>query len=284
MNDKIRQIFESFGEVVVNRKSLSGGDINQALKITTHTGNYFLKLNKATAYPGMFAAEARGLQELQKHFPQLVPDVIRQGQLEDTQFLVLAWIEEGKPGKHFWINFGEALANLHRVSRPAFGSHPGNYIGSLAQKNEDHPSWDSFYAHCRIMPLVKKLYNSSAISGSDLKQAENLIKLLPGIFPAEPPALLHGDLWSGNFMVAGNGDACIYDPAVYYGHREMDIGMSLLFGGFDKEFYEAYNQMYPLEKGWRERVRYTQLYPLLVHAVLFGGHYVASAMQLLKGR
>ena len=101
-------------------------------------------------------------------------------------------------------------------------------------------------------------------------------------FPIEPPALLHGDLWSGNFLISSNGQAAIYDPAVYYGHREMDIGMTKLFGGFDQRFYDAYNATYPLEKDWEKRLQVTQLYPLLVHAVLFGGHYISQVREIIK--
>jgi len=102
------------------------------------------------------------------------------------------------------------------------------------------------------------------------------------LFPEEPPALLHGDLWSGNFKITTEGEATIFDPAVYYGHREMDIGMTLLFGGFDQRFYEAYHEIYPLEKDWKQRIPLTQLYPLLVHALLFGGHYVESVRRIMK--
>jgi len=132
------------------------------------------------------------------------------------------------------------------------------------------------------MRLVMQLFNSNAFSKKDVTAAEKLCEKLNEVLPLEPPALLHGDLWSGNFMVTANGYAAIFDPAVYYGHREMDIGMTKLFGGFDQPFYDAYEEVYPLEKGWKQRLQLAQLYPILVHAILFGGHYIDKAKTILK--
>ena len=132
------------------------------------------------------------------------------------------------------------------------------------------------------MPLVQKLFDGNIFSKKEAEIALHACDKLGELFPAEPPALLHGDLWSGNFMVTQTGVAAIFDPAVYCGHREMDLGMTKLFGGFDQRFYNAYNATYPLEAGWQQRLQLTQLYPLLVHALLFGGHYVASAKEILS--
>ena len=132
------------------------------------------------------------------------------------------------------------------------------------------------------MPLVKLLVDAALFSAEDLQQAGTFCTAAGNLFPQEPPALLHGDLWAGNFMISKTGEAAIYDPAVYYGHREMDIGVTALFGGFSQAFYDGYNEVYPLQQDWRQRLPLTQLYPLLVHAVLFGGHYVDSARAILK--
>jgi len=171
---------------------------------------------------------------------------------------------------------------MHLQQQPYFGWQYNNYIGSLLQKNLIQNRWASVYIECMIKPLVKRLVDSSAFNKSDFTAAEIFYIKAKEIFPTEPPSLLHGDLWSGNFMVAQNGTAAIFDPAVYCGHREMDIGMSKLFGGFDAGFYDAYNEVYPLEKNWWQRLPFTQLYPLLVHAILFGGHYVQSARNILN--
>jgi fructosamine-3-kinase len=130
------------------------------------------------------------------------------------------------------------------------------------------------------------LFDEGSVSKNDVQNADKLCIKFKDIFPVEPPSLLHGDLWSGNFTVAKNkaGDAvpAIFDPAVYYGHREMDIGMTLLFGGFTHQFYEVYQNIFPLQPGWRERVLLTQLYPLLVHAILFGGSYISQCTTIIK--
>jgi fructosamine-3-kinase len=126
------------------------------------------------------------------------------------------------------------------------------------------------------------LFERGHCSKTDLAAADKFCGQLTTIFPAEPPSLLHGDLWAGNYLIHSAGYAAIYDPAVYFGHREMDIGMTRLFGGFDQRFYAAYDRCYPLEKGWQTRLSVSQLYPILVHAVLFGGHYVSSAMSIIR--
>jgi fructosamine-3-kinase len=139
-----------------------------------------------------------------------------------------------------------------------------------------------FYAFNRLLPLIRLAYDQQIVEKSMVQQVEALCKQLPQLFPVEPPALLHGDLWSGNFMVGSNGRACVYDPAVYYGHREMDLAMTRLFGGFDTRFYYAYQAVYPLQPEWQQRIGICQLYPLLVHLVLFGGNYYGSIKEILQ--
>jgi fructosamine-3-kinase len=173
-----------------------------------------------------------------------------------------------------WEKLGRGLASIHQEQHINFGWESDNYIGSLVQVNTTYSDWHSFYTECRIMPLVKQLVDKGFFSDNDLNCALEWCSKLKDLFPAEPPSLLHGDLWSGNYMITAQADVAIFDPAVYYGHREMDLGMTLLFGGFDQRFYTAYNEAYPLQPGWQQRIAATQLYPLLVHAVLFGGHYV----------
>lgn len=258
-----------------------GGDINEAYCIFSKEKKYFLKLNNASAYPKMFEKETDGLHNLKKYFSGKVPDVIDSGAYENKQYLLLEWVEQISPQKDFWKNFGNALALMHNKPQQFFGWHTDNYIGSLQQINIPKTDWQSFYAEMRIMPMIKTLYNNSVISVADVKSTEHLCKELINIFPQEPPSFLHGDLWSGNFMVAANGYASVYDPAVYCGHREMDIGMTKLFGGFDQVFYDAYNETYPLQKNWKSRLNYTQLFPLLVHAILFGGHYINSVKTII---
>ncbi len=152
----------------------------------------------------------------------------------------------------------------------------------MQQINTLHNEWHSFYRECRIMPLVKKLFDAGNYTKADINYANSFCNNIKSIFPSEPPALLHGDLWGGNYLITSTGYAAIFDPAIYFGHREMDIGMTKLFGGFDARFYRAYDEVYPLAKGWEKRLAVTQLYPLLVHAVLFGGHYVSKTKEIIR--
>jgi fructosamine-3-kinase len=278
----LQKIITACGLDTATWTSVSGGDINRAFCISAKGENYFLKINSATLYKNMFEKEARGLEELRRHFSLKVPEVIRTGAVDNDQYILMEWIDRTAPSANFWQEFGTALALLHKKEQDYFGFEEDNFIGSLEQPNARRKSWPDFYSSERILPLSEKLFHSGVFTKSDLTHAEKLCAKLPDLFPEETPSLLHGDLWSGNFMVSASGQACIYDPAVYYGHREMDLGMTKLFGGFDNEFYSAYEETYPLEKNWRERLLLTQLYPVLVHAVLFGGGYADSARRTMR--
>ena len=278
----LQNIFDDCGLSVIKHEKVHGGDINQCYCLYTPDASYFLKVNNAVRYPGMFEKELNGLDALRNNFSLTVPAVFKCGLVQQQQYLLLEWIETGKPKTNFRENFGAALAVMHKQPQPYYGWEEDNYIGSLPQYNSRHTSWHLFYSECRIIPLVKLLFDAGSFTKQDVSHAEFFCQKTDQVFPHEPPALLHGDLWSGNFMITATGDAAIYDPAVYYGHREMDIGMTKLFGGFDQRFYDAYNEVYPLEKNWLQRLPLTQLYPLLVHAVLFGAHYVMSARKIIK--
>lgn len=278
----LQKIFDECGLTVSRYETVHGGDINNAYCLQASGEKYFLKVNDAGRYPQMFAKEAGGLKILRQHFSLSVPQVINYGQTDGKQYLLLEWIARGITEKDFWEKFGEALAMMHRQPQPYFGFSEDNYIGSLPQQNTAYDSWHSYFSECRVMPLAKKLFDNDAFSKADIAAAESFCKKAEQLFPAEPPALLHGDLWAGNYMVAADGYAAIYDPAVYFGHREIDIGMTKLFGGFDQQFYNAYNQHYPLQPGWQQRLLLAQLYPLLVHACLFGGHYIGSARDIIR--
>lgn len=261
---------------------MAGGDINTAYCLHTSSGKYFLKVNDEHRYRQMFEKEVNGLNALRNSSSLVVPKVIKSGTVPGMQYLLLEWLDKGTPRFGFWQHFGTALAEMHKTPQPFFGWTEDNYIGSLVQANTAYNTWTDFYTQCRIMPLVKKLADSGVLHAKDVKAAEHLCDKLPDLFPAEPPSLLHGDLWAGNFMITAVGGAAIFDPATYYGHREMDIAMTKLFGGFDNEFYTTYREYYPLVKGWEQRLPLAQLYPLLVHAVLFGGHYVVTVKRIIS--
>jgi fructosamine-3-kinase len=259
-----------------------GGDISDAWCFASGDQRYFLKVNDATRFPGMFAKEARGLQALRMASAISIPEAIACQTVDNRQYLLLQWIERGQPQPDFWESFGSALALQHLQEQAFFGWHEDNYIGSLHQPNTRHASWQAFFTECRVMPLVTRLFERGLMGLKDVAAAERMCHRIDEIFPHEPPALLHGDLWSGNYLIGHDGYAWIFDPSLYCGHRELEIGMTRLFGGFDGRFYKAYHLSYPLAPGWEDRLPIAQLYPLLVHAMLFGGHYISSALAVFK--
>ena len=265
-----------------NVSSVSGGSINETLKLTTNIGKFFVKKNSASLYPEMFEKEAKGLNILAATNAITVPNVIASGQDDNIAFLILDFIESGQKRIDFWDHFAKKLASLHKNSSDYFGLNHDNYIGSLYQSNKKHDNWIDFFRSERLERQVQLARDHGRMGKDVVDSFERFYQKLPEIFPVEQPALIHGDLWGGNYMVNENGDAVIIDPAIYYGHREMDLGMSQLFGGFDSQFYKAYHHHYPLEKGWQQRMDYCNLYPLMVHVNLFGGGYLGSVKSILR--
>jgi len=263
-------------------QSIGGGCINEANSLNTNIGRFFIKHNSATAFPGMFEKEAAGLKLLSDTKTIEIPKVVCTSESGTYSFLLLQFIENGTPGRNFWNDFGTKLTNLHRNSSEYFGLDHDNYIGSLVQKNTPHTDFINFFISERIEPQLKDARNKGAFNQSDTRYFDSLFKTLHNIIPAEKPSLNHGDLWNGNYMVSANGTACLIDPAVYYGHRESDIAMTQLFGGFHPEFYQSYNQSWPMEKGWQKRMDIFNLYPLLVHVNLFGGGYTGQVLRIIR--
>lgn len=262
--------------------SVGGGSINDAWRLETDAGRFFLKTNSADRFPSLFEAEADGLHRLHEAGPLKAPEVIAHGEDHDDSFLLLEWVEGGPCSATFWVDFGRGLAQLHRNSGPHFGLERDNYIGSLKQVNTSAADWPSFFIHQRLEPQLKLARDRRRVEAGMAFRFERLFHRLDTLFPAEPPALLHGDLWSGNLLCDNENRPVLIDPAVYYGHREMDLAMTRLFGGFDPELYTAYHAEWPLEQGWQERVDLCNLYPLMVHVNLFGGGYVAQVEGVLK--
>lgn len=267
---------------IVNAEPVGGGCINDCYKLITSEGNFFLKLNEADAFTGMFDAEANGLKLLADTHTLKVPEILDCGLVNNTAYLLMEFIETGSAHGRTMQHFAEGLAAMHRHTATQFGLDHNNYIGSLLQNNHQMFSWPAFFIEMRLVPQIKLAREERLLPPDMVRNFDTLFAKMDDLFPNESPALLHGDLWSGNYLINRMGQVYLVDPAVYYGHREMDIAMSRLFGGFSLEFYEVYNHHYPLAGGWQQRVELCNLYPLLVHVNLFGGSYVSQVKTCLE--
>jgi len=266
---------------VLSIKSISGGDINDVYKIETLSHRFVVKINKVADFPEMLQKESEGLKLLAQSNVK-VPITKTCFTQSDHQFLILEFIEEESIKRPFWKNFAADLAELHQNTHVFFGLEYNNYIGSLKQINHPKTTWDIFFIENRIIPLMEMAFDNSLLSQSHLKAFKNFFYHLPQLLPREKPSLLHGDLWSGNIMCGKGQIPYLIDPAVYYGNREMDIAMTQMFGGFNSEYLHFYNEFFPLEKGWEERISIHNLYPNLVHLNLFGRSYLSGIESVLK--
>ena len=285
LNNKIKSKIENIlDSQIIGMNSLSGGCISSSYKVNTKDGNsYFLKYNYSSG-SDMFLTEAHGLQELDKPGVITIPKVIS----FDKEFILLDLIESSSRSKNFSEDFGRKFAVLHKFNNEKYGFYEDNYIGSNPQlnipDNDEEKNWTKFYFQKRILyqfHLAEKSGNSTSDLRSSISQLENKIDLIV-TDNSEKPSLLHGDLWGGNYMVDKNGFACLIDPAVYYGNREADLAMTKLFGGFDSEFYRAYNEEFPLPDGYDYRENIYKLYHVLNHLNLFGSGYYSQAISLIK--
>ncbi len=276
-------LFEGLGrEVTVDSyQFLSGGDINTALRIDTAEGYYFVKWNES-AGEDLFECEAKGLQLLREADAVRVPDVINYGRKAEKAYLLLEFIGAARPQSAYWAALGEGLAALHAHTGAAFGLPYDNYIGSLAQRNTPTENGIRFFIESRLQVQAGLAFYNGQLPKALYDKFTTLYEKLPELLPVERPALLHGDLWSGNVLVDERGAACLIDPAVHYGLREAEIAFTKLFGGFDDAFYQAYEASFPLAPGFAQRVELYNLYPLLVHLNLFGSGYLTGIERVLQ--
>lgn len=279
LKDILTQKLNAEGEISKVRE-VGGGSINSCFSFNYARQDFFLKVNKAAQYPKMLELEAKGLGLLTNK-GLAIPRVVAFGESGTEQFLMLEYFERAAEHEEYFYGLGRGLAQLHSNTDKEFGLDQDNYMGSLPQANARQRSWNEFFICQRIEPLVKQAIDSGDLPASSGKNFQSLFSRLESLLPKEQPALLHGDLWSGNKMNATQGPA-IFDPAVYYGHREVDIAMTRLFGGFHDEFYKGYQDVHKLEKGWEQRVELFNLYPLLVHVILFGGSYAQDVMRIVR--
>jgi fructosamine-3-kinase len=258
-------------------RRIAGGDINEAYRVTLASGADAFVKTRAQPHPGEYAAEAAALAWLREPGGLPTPRVLDAAE----DYLALQWIEPGRLDAAGEEELGRGLARTHLGGAPAFGD-PGGLgparLGSLVLSNEPLASWPEFYAARRLEPLTAAARDRGALSASGARAVASVCERLADLAgPAEAPARLHGDLWSGNVLAAGDGRPWLIDPSAYGGHREIDLAMLALFGPPPERILAAYEEVAPLAAGWRERVALNQLLPLLVHAALFGGGYGAAA-------
>jgi len=272
-------IAEALGASITEARPVSGGDINDAWAIECGERRAFVKARRG-AEAETFRVEALGLRWLAEPGCLRIPQVLAYG--EDPPFLALELIESIHACPDFDETLGRGLACLHRAGPSSFGLDHDNFIARLTQDNTPSEHWPEFYWERRLEPQLRLAERSGLADLALRREFERLaIKLPERCGPPEPPARLHGDLWGGNLLVDEHGAPVLIDPAVYGGHREIDLAMMQLFGGFAPGVFAAYDEAYPRAHGWQERVPLYQLYPLLVHVNLFGGSYLGGVRRAL---
>jgi len=250
--------------------------------VDTATGQYFLKVNNAPFALEMFYSEQEGLQAIEESKTIAVPHVHLAGSINGQAFLLMDLVESKRPNLSDYQRLGSQLAGLHQCSQADFGFSSDNFIGSLPQQNHPHTNWAEFYWFERILPQLQLALRNRLIQPQIIPEEGKAISLFREIFGNIKPALLHGDLWGGNYLIATDGTPYLIDPAVYYGHSVVDIAMSRLFGGFGSEFYDAYHEIIPQSVYYDIQIDLYQLYYLLVHLNLFGSGYYSSVSSILK--
>lgn len=277
----LRDVVERvLGEPPASLSPVRGGDIGRSARVTLASGERLFVKHYPAAAPDTVAREAEGLRWLAR--AEALPVATVRGIDELHRVLVLDWIEPGRPTAGGDADFGRGLAALHRFGADSFGALPDNHIGSLPQSNRAHPTWAEFLGQERIGLQARRAAEAGRLLPADLAGIDRLVGRLPDLVgPDEPPARLHGDLWGGNRLADAQGRSWLIDPAAYAGHREMDLAMMRLFGGFSERVFDAYAEAHPLAPGAEERVALCQLYPVLVHLNLFGGSYLESARRIV---
>jgi fructosamine-3-kinase len=257
-----------------------GGDVAEAFRVVLMTGSVVFAKVHPSAPAGFFTTEAMGLAWLRDSGTVPVPDVLAVS--DDPAVLVLEWIEPGGPGPTTETDFGRSLAALHATGAPSFGRQDGRTTGSRRLPNDPYATWAESYAENRLRPLARLAADEGALPDRAVGDIEAVADRLADLGGrAEPAARLHGDLWAGNRMIGEGGVSWLIDPAAHGGHREFDLAMMRLFGGFSETCFAAYAEAAPLREGWEERVPLHQLAPLAVHAIKFGGGYAAATTQAL---
>ncbi|MDA3809141.1 MAG: fructosamine kinase family protein [Spirochaetaceae bacterium] len=275
----------STGDSLLSKRHYgSGGCINETYLLTLSSGKKFFIKENDRSPENMFFKEAAGLKVLSEKFQLKVPRALVLGKEGKRDFLILEYIHSSRQENRFWENFGSAMAQMHKAGgSDTYGFDSDNYIGSTKQINRTMPKWTDFFCINRLLFQVELARSNNLADRSISSGVEKICNRITSLLP-EPdfPSLLHGDLWSGNYMVDDKGQAVLIDPAVYYGHREADLAMTELFGGFNRIFYQSYNDLFSLDKGYAQRKDLYNLYHMLNHLNLFGSSYGGSVRSIIS--
>lgn len=281
-----RAVGSALASEVVSATVVRGGDVALAFRLDLADGRRVFAKTHQDPPAGFFTTEATGLRWLRDAGAVAVPEVlaVSDGSADGPPHLALEWVETGAPGPATESELGRGLALLHRAGAPHFGREDRRTTGSRGLPNEPCSTWAEFYATQRLLPLAHLSRDGQALPSDALAGLERLaetgrLEQMGGA--EEPPARLHGDLWAGNRLVGDDGRSWLIDPAAHGGHREFDLAMMRLFGGFGDECFAAYADAHPLADGWAERVPLHQIAPLVVHAIKFGGGYVRGAAEAI---
>lgn len=277
----MKNLEEILNEKVTSNSFVGGGSIADSQKIRTSSGKEYFVKSYSQSKSNILKNEVNGLIEIQKSKSIKTPQII----YYDDNILILEFIKSGRKNKNFSELFGIQLTEMHRLKSDKFGFYENNYIGSNHQINLPlYSNWTDFYWENRLLYQFK-LAEKHGYVNSDFRKLFNQFEsvyrnIIEGT--EEEPSLIHGDLWGGNYLVDESGNPVLIDPAVYYGHREAELGMTILFGGFDSDFYSAYNEAYPLFDGWKERLDIYKLYHVMNHLNLFGSGYLNQTLSIIK--
>ncbi len=284
--DLAAAVADALAAPVVAMVPVHGGDVARSWRLELHDGRTVFAKTHGRAPAGFFTTEAAGLRWLAEATAVPVPEVLSVGDGDASRgvpnHLVLAWIAEGARNATTEGELGRALADLHRSGAPCFGREDRRTTGSRGLPNEPCTTWVEFWATQRLEPLARLARDADALPPATIADLERLSGRLAEVGgPPEPPARLHGDLWAGNRLVDRDGRSWLIDPAAHGGHREFDLAMMRLFGGFGPECFAAYQEVHPLADGWESRVALHQIAPLVVHAIKFGGAYGPAAAEAI---
>jgi fructosamine-3-kinase len=270
------------GAEVTEVAPVHGGDVATAYRVDLADGRRVFAKTHSSPPPDFFTTEASGLGWLREAGGVRVPEVLAVGD-DAPAHLVLEWIDAGHRAPDTEVDLGRGLAALHRAGAPCFGREDRRTTGSRGLPNEPTATWAEFYATNRLLPLARLAREARALPMRAIADLEAVAADLDRFGAAdEPAARLHGDLWAGNRLVGERGESWLIDPAAHGGHREFDLAMMRLFGGFGGDCFAAYEEVHPLQAGWPERVALHQIAPLVVHAIKFGGGYVQSATDAIR--